>query len=225
MYAPPSVRGTVVMPGFLGGMEWGGVGWDPESQLVVTNVNNLATVATLIRRDSLARVEPRPNSTLASQDPAAFGVRREVLLSPLGLPCTPPPWGTLAAVDLATGAVRWQVPLGTVRDLARIPTPGAWGSPNLGGPLVTGGLVFIGSTMDRGLRAFDLATGAEVWSDALPASAQATPMTYRASPGGRQYIVVAAGGHDAMRSALGDHVVAYALGGERAWATRSGGGS
>ena len=227
MYTPPSLRGTIAMPGFLGGMEWGGVGWDPTTGLVVTNVNNLATVATLIPRDSLESAERNgpEMSALAAQTPAPYGVRREALISPLGLPCTPPPWGVLAAVDLSTGEVRWEVPLGTVRDLSRVPAPGAWGSPNLGGPLVTGGLVFMGATMDRRFRAFDLATGVEVWSDELPASAQATPMTYRARPGGRQYVVVAAGGHASLMSSLGDHLVAYALPDRPGTVRSPGGGS
>jgi quinoprotein glucose dehydrogenase len=100
-----------------------------------------------------------------------------------------------------------------MRDLTRVPTPEAWGSPNLGGPLVSGGLVFIGATMDRMFRAFDLETGSVVWKDELPASAQAAPMTYRTRPGGPQMLVIAAGGHSQMRTALGDYVVAYRLGG------------
>jgi quinoprotein glucose dehydrogenase len=81
----------------------------------------------------------------------------------------------------------------------------------MGGPLVTGGLVFIGATMDRRFRAFDLATGELVWTAKLPASAQASPLTYRARPDGRQLVVIAAGGHDGMGSSLGDWVIAYAL--------------
>ena len=212
MYAPPSVRGTVVMPGFIGGMEWGGVGWDPDARVVVTNVNHLAMVATLIPRTELSEAQAEPGKfSVAEQHRTPYGVRREPLLSPLGLPCTPPPWGTLAAVDIDSGEIRWEVPLGTVRDLSRVPSPASWGSPNLGGPLVTGGLVFIAATMDRRIRAFDLKTGQKVWEDVLPASAQSTPMTYRVSPEGRQYIVIAAGGHDGMKSRLGDHLIAWAL--------------
>lgn len=219
VYAPPSLRGTIVMPGFLGGMEWGGVGYDPDAGLIVTNVNHLAMVATLIPREEVAAATAAASdgkSSVAAQARTPYGVRREALLSPLGLPCTPPPWGTIAAVDSRTGAVRWEVPLGMVSDLAKVPTPEAWGSPNLGGPLITGGLVFIGATMDRRFRAFDLATGRLVWKDKLPASAQATPITYRARPGGRQFIVVAAGGHSLMGTSLGDYLIAYAMP-EDAW--------
>jgi quinoprotein glucose dehydrogenase len=117
----------------------------------------------------------------------------------------------LHAIDMRTGGLVWERPLGTLSDLTRVPTPRRWGSPNLGGPLVTGGLVFIGATMDRRLRAFDLATGEERWSAKLPASAQASPMTYRTNAGRRQYLVVAAGGHEGLRSTPGDYVVAFAL--------------
>jgi len=117
----------------------------------------------------------------------------------------------LHAVDMKSGEVAWEVPLGMMADVTKVPSPGRWGSPNLGGPLITGGLVFIGATMDRRFRAFDLTTGDLVWKVKLPASAQSSPMTYRARPGGRQFIVLTAGGHDGMRSSLGDHIIAYAL--------------
>ena len=118
----------------------------------------------------------------------------------------------LHAVDLRSGELVWQVPLGTITDLAKgIWAPKRWGSPNLGGPLVTGGLVFIGAGMDRRLRAFNLTTGETAWTAKLPASLQSTPMSYRTGNGHRQFIVIAAGGHDGMRSSLGDFVIAYAL--------------
>jgi quinoprotein glucose dehydrogenase len=213
IFTPPSVRGTVVYPGFLGGMEWGGVAFDPASGLVITNTNRLATVATLIPAAEMATAatDPGGKSIVVSQAPAPYGVRRSVLLSPLGIPCTPPPWGMLHAVDATTGLVRWEVPLGTVQDLSYVPAPRSWGSVNLGGPVVAGGLVFIAAAMDHRLRAFDLASGALRWEATLPASAQATPLTYRARTGGRQLVVIAAGGHDGMRSRRGDYVIAYGL--------------
>jgi quinoprotein glucose dehydrogenase len=181
----------------------------------VTNTNRIAMVATLVPAPAVARTEIDRGGKVvtARQEPAPYAVRREVLLSPLKLPCNPPPWGSLHAVDTATGEVRWEVPLGTLRDLAPVPTPRRWGAVNLGGSLVTGGLVFIAATPDRRIRAFDLATGVRRWESALPASAQATPMTYRARAGGRQYLVIAAGGHDGMGSRHGDFIVAYALAG------------
>jgi quinoprotein glucose dehydrogenase len=213
IYTPPTLRGSVTYPGFLGGMEWGGVAFDPPSGLLVTNTNRLATVATLVPAAEVRTEgwDQEAKAAVGRQAPAPFGVRRTVLLSPLGIPCTPPPWGLLHAVDLATGVVRWEVPLGGSTDITRLPVPFDWGSVNLGGPLTSGGLVFIGASMDRRIRAFDLATGALLWEHALPASAQATPLTYRARTGGRQFVVIAAGGHAGLRSRLGDALVAFAL--------------
>ena len=131
-------------------------------------------------------------------------MKRELLLSPLGLPCTPPPWGVLAAVDLASGEIVWRTTLGEVYGLPL-------GLPSLGGPIVTaGGLVFIGGTpMDDMLRAFDIETGALLWQWQLRAAGQATPMTYVRE--GRQYVVIYAGGNPAAQGRLGDVVMAFGL--------------
>lgn len=214
IFTPPSLEGTVVYPGFIGGMEWGGVAYDPASGLLVTNTNQLAMVATLLPRDVANQQGPAPPGAkyvVQPQDGTPYAVRREPLLSPLGIPCSPPPWGMLHAVDMRTGRIAWEVPLGTMSDMTHVPTPHAWGSPNLGGPLITGGIVIVAATMDRRIRAFDLKSGAQVWSTELPASAQSTPMTYRVRPGDRQFLVICAGGHDGIRSALGDYVIAFAL--------------
>ena len=213
IFTPPSLRGSVAYPGFIGGREWGGVAFDPVSGLLVTNTNRVATVATLVPAGEVKSdgYDGDAHVSVARQTPAPYGVKRGVLLSPLGIPCTPPPWGMLHAVDTRTGEVRWEVPLGTSRDLTKVPIPWRWGSVNLGGPVISGGLVFIAASMDRRIRAFDLATGALAWEHALPASGQATPLTYRARPGGRQFVVIAAGGHGGLRSSLGDAVVAFAL--------------
>jgi quinoprotein glucose dehydrogenase len=215
VFAPPSVRGTVAMPGFLGGLQWGGAAWDESQQLLVVNALHLAMVATLIPREGVdeareaSRVQGK--SMVGGQLRTPYGVRREPLLSPLGLPCNAPPWGTLAAVDLVSGNVRWEVPFGTMSDLTRIPTPASWGSMNLGGPVATGGLVFIAATMDSRIRAFAIESGEVVWEDELPAAGQATPLLYENPRDGRQMLVIAAGGHSQLLTALGDYVVAYAL--------------
>ncbi len=115
-------------------------------------------------------------------------------------------------MDLARGGVKWEVPLGTVRDIAPVPLPIGWGMPSLGGPIVTaGGLIFIGATMDDYLRAFDIETGEELWKGRLPAGGQATPITYRLHENGRQFVVIAAGGHGRIGTTIGDSVVAFAL--------------
>jgi quinoprotein glucose dehydrogenase len=149
---------------------------------------------------------------VSPQHGTPYGLRRQVLRSPSGAPCNPPPWGTLVAVDLATGTLRWTVPLGTTMDLFPQATAVVHGTPNLGGPIITAsGLVFIASAMDDYLRAFDIETGAELWKGRLPAGGQALPMTYRLRPDGKQFVVIAAGGHGKLGTRLGDALVAFAL--------------
>jgi quinoprotein glucose dehydrogenase len=213
IFTPPSVEGTIVFPGSAGGANWGSVAFDPGREVVIVNTSRFAHVVTLIPRDryNTARAEHR-DAEYGRQAGTPFTMRREPLLSPLGIPCNPPPWGTLTAIEVASGRIRWEVPLGTIRDLTPLPIPIRWGTPNMGGPIATAsGLVFIGAAMDRYLRAFDSDTGAELWKGRLPAGGQATPMTYRVREGSRQFVVIAAGGHNRMGTKLGDYVVAFAL--------------
>jgi quinoprotein glucose dehydrogenase len=120
---------------------------------------------------------------------------RTLLLSPAGMPCNAPPWGTLAGIDANTGQVKWQVPLGR---FGKEP-----GMVNLGGLITTStGLTFIGATLDGYFRAFRTATGELLWETKLPASARATPMMY--THRGRQYVAIAAGGHDPKFGPLDD---------------------
>lgn len=213
IYTPPSLQGTVEWPGYSGGSNWGSVSFDPVHQLVIANTNRLPFVVQLIKRDELkATYESKvyPDSEFARQTGTPYGMRRELIKSPIGVPCTAPPWGTLTAMNLTTGSIEWQVPLGTSRDLAPWPVWFIDGVPNMGGSIVTAGnVVFIAAASDNFLRAFDVETGAELWRGRLPAGGQATPMTYMQN--GRQYIVISAGGHGGMGSTRGDYVVAFAL--------------
>jgi quinoprotein glucose dehydrogenase len=216
IFTPPSLEGTVVFPGFIGGMHWGGLSHDPARGLLIVNTNRLPFVVTLIPRaryeQERAAPPSRPFTEFAPQQGTPYGMRREPLFSPRGLPCNRPPWGALAAVDLATGEIRWEAPLGQVPELSAVPEARQWGSVNLGGSLTTaGGLVFIAAARDPTLRAFDVDTGHMLWSAELPASAQATPMTYRVAGSARQFVVIAAGGHGTTGTKMGDHVVAFAL--------------
>ena len=212
IYTPPTTQGTVVVPGNAGGSNWGGIAAHPGRRIVVANVMNLPFLVRLVPRAELPEVMERRDEgdEVAPQDGAPYGLTRETFLSPLGIPCTKPPWGTLAAVDLDRGEILWQRPLGTVADLVGLPIYWEVGTPNLGGPLVTGGgLVFVGAAMDDFLRAFDLASGAELWRGRLPSGGQATPMGYEVE--GRPFVVIAAGGHERGGKAIGDSIVAFSL--------------
>ena len=212
IFTPPSLEGTVIFPGNVGGSYWGGAAIDPVRGILVTPTNRLAMVVTLIPRAGLA--EARRQNRGAEISPQAgtpYGMKREVLWSPTGVPCNPPPWGTLSAVDLGTGALRWESPLGMMPSAAVAPDAARWGSPNLGGALVTaGGLVFAAGALDERLHAFDVATGEALWAAPLPAGGNAAPMSFQMADG-RQYIMIAAGGHNRLGTKLGDHVVAFAL--------------
>jgi quinoprotein glucose dehydrogenase len=212
IFTPPSLQGSVVYPGNIGGVAWGGVSVDPERSIVIANTNRFPFIITLIPRDRYAAEnKANPNADIVPQTGTPYARRRDILRTPAGVLCNPPPWGTLAAIDLASGRVRWQVPLGTIPGLAQVPGSSEWGSPNLGGSIVTaGGLVFIAAAMDQYLRAFDVETGKELWKGALPAGGQATPMTYQGRDG-KQYVVIAAGGHGRLGTPLGDYVIAFGL--------------
>lgn len=215
IFTPVSLGGTIQYPGVIGGTNWGSVAFEPQRGWVILNMSHLPSVTGLIPREKLdsGKFDLPDGAALSEMEGTPYGLFRiPALRSPLDLPCTKPPWGTLLAVDTATGEVKWEVPLGTIQDLAPVPLPLRWGTPNQGGPIVTeGGLVFIGAAMDNYLRAFDLETGEELWKGRLPAGGQATPMSYRLSENGRQFVLIAAGGHGRLGTDIGDSVVAFAL--------------
>jgi quinoprotein glucose dehydrogenase len=217
IFTPPSIGGSLVIPGDLGGMNWSSAAFDPARQLLVTNTNNLVAEVHLIPRAQFtAAVNAARGSEIsfAPQAGTPYGMSRVFMRSSWpGLPCNPPPWGSLTAVDLSAGRIKWTRPLGNIMSLLHLPLPDpGWGTPNLGGAIVTaGGLVFVAATLDSRIRAFDIETGRQLWEAKLPAGGQATPMTYRLRGDGKQYLVIAAGGHGEGWTKLGDSLVAFAL--------------
>ncbi len=214
IFTPPSLQGTLVMPGNLGGMTWSGYAFDPQHSLLIVNTNNLVAKIKLIPRADFSRRDARAeDGEYSPQTGAPYGLFRRFLQSPSGLPCTAPPWGLLTAVDMNEGKIRWQIPLGSMQDFGGKQPPIPPGSISLGGPIVTaGGLVFIAATFDPFFRAFDIETGKELWKEQLPASGHATPMTYRLAASGKQFVVIAAGSHPKIsEESLGDALVAFTL--------------
>jgi quinoprotein glucose dehydrogenase len=211
LFTPPSEQGTLMVPFTGGGANWGSTAYDASRNLLVVNMNNLGHLIRLVPNDKDEdTMELSEDTEYAPMEGAPFGMTRELVVSPLGLPCTPPPWGVIAGIDIAKGEIVWRRVLGTTRDLAPMDIEIETGAPNLGGPAITaGGLIFITAAMDSYLRALDIETGKEVWKTRLPATSVATPMTYVWQ--GRQYVVVAAGGYSNMPTRMGDHVVAFAL--------------
>jgi quinoprotein glucose dehydrogenase len=210
IFTPVSLEGTLVYPSNVGGVNWGSAAYDPQRHLMFVDTNRLPIFVKLIPRSDFDAA--RKNATdldrlhgeFARQTGAPFAMFRTPLLAPSGLPCNAPPWGTVAAVDLFTGKKVWDVPLGSF-------IPGMnTGTVTLGGPIVTaGGLVFTAAAMDNFLRAFDSETGKELWKYDLPAGGQATPMTYTIN--GKQFLVIAAGGHGKLGTMQGDYVIAFTL--------------
>ncbi len=207
-YTPPDAKGSLIFPSALGGGNWGGSAYDPKTNLLIVKAENLATILRI--RPTRGDVSNRDFLTRPLEG-TRYRVDGEIFMSPLGIPCTPPPWGTVSAIDMATGRIAWQVPLGqSYRFGMTVPALLGWGSPNIGGPMVTGGgLVFIGASLDSRFRALDVRTGRELWQAPLPQPGMAVPASYAA--GGRQYVVLAAGGNSLAETKIGDDLIAFAL--------------
>jgi quinoprotein glucose dehydrogenase len=200
VFTPPSLKGTMIYPGYVGGVNWGSASADASRGIMVVNINNFAFWVRLIPRVLLREQATEIRRMygeveIALQTGTPYAMARGPILSPKRNPCTPRPWGKTVAVDLNTGAVKWESP----------------SNLGFGGPITTaGGLVFVSASIDQKFRALDIDTGRELWSVSLAAGAQATPMTYQLS-NGKQYVVISSGGHGSLPVKLGDSVIAYAL--------------
>jgi len=212
-YTPPSLRGSLVYPGNFGTFNWGGVAVDPQRQVMFGMPTYLAFVSTLVPKAQLQEGQAMNTGEhgLNENQGADYAVELKPFLSPLGVPCQVPPWGTIAAADLRTGTIAYQYRNGSIRDLSPVPVPIRLGVPGIGGPLLTaGGVAFLAAAVDDNFRAYDLATGKVLWNVRIPAGGQATPMTYLDSQG-RQMVLLVAGGHGSIGTRPGDYVLAYRL--------------
>jgi quinoprotein glucose dehydrogenase len=216
VFTPPSFKGSLITPGNVGGMNWSGASFDPQRNILVTNTNRLAALITLYPKTENTRQSVNttlPRAEVAPQEGTPYIMSREYLFAIENgefIMQTKPPWGTLAAIDLSTGQLKWEIPLGMMMNPAKYPGAEKWGSINFGGAITTaGGLTFIASSMDGFFRAFNTDNGEMLWQTMLPAGGQATPMTYELN--GKQYVVIAAGGHGKLGTKLGDYIVAYSL--------------
>ena len=215
IFTPPSLQGTMMNPSYAGGSNWGGLAWDPNQQIIVATVMELPLWVRLTPREEARRLQKLGELDREGLSPmrgTPYVMNRGLVESPLGSPCTKPPWGNLVAMDLGKGEIIWKKPLGTIEDVAPAIVPNfEVGTPLAGGAIITGsGLIFVGAAADDYLRAIDLNTGEELWKGRLPAGGQATPMTYELN--GRQFVVIAAGGHGAYDTTRGDYLVAFSLG-------------
>lgn len=217
-FTPVTTRNTIMYPGTAGGINWGSVSIDPARGLLVVNTLRFANFGRLI-----PRAKVRGKAFGGAEGTAAFEqagtpyvFAQSTFMSPLGVPCQRPPYGTIHAFDLKTRRPVWSKSFGTSARSGPfgVPTllPIRMGVPNMGGSISTaGGLVFIGAAQDRLLRAYDTRTGRELWQAPLPAVGVATPMSYVSPRTGRQYVVIAAGGHYGIPGPGAGALMAYAL--------------
>lgn len=213
MYTPPTTKGegTLTSPDSAGGVQWGGVAFDPQKQIAIVNTSHIVQYVKLYSREDYdnADKDSGNESGFAPQEGAPYGMRLLVASNWLGMPCWQPPFGEIVALDMHTGDVKWRRPVGASQQYGFF-MPESWGSPTIGGPAVTaGGVIFIGASMDAKVRAYSVESGEELWSDQAEAPAVANPSVYEYK--GRQYVAFVAGGNTILKDQVGDQVVVYAL--------------
>lgn len=226
IFTPPAEgEGTLVFPGNVGGIHWGGMSIDPDQGLLVTNINHMAHIVSLKERHDIKafeqfqqkmqddgnQIDPDYTAMLG----APYFMSRTVFakLNDQGdfWIQTSPPWGELVGIKINSGEIAWRRPLGIMMDTEKYPDAVNYGALNLGGAITTAGdLTFVAATVDGYIRAFQTSTGKLLWEYKLPAAGIATPMI--AYHGGREYLVIAAGGHGKISfTQKGDYILAFAL--------------
>lgn len=196
IFTPLGLQGTVVLPGLFGGFSWSGASFDPQTGTLYANTNNIPRLMNLAKADAGKGYAYRVSGYDRFNDQD-------------GYPAVKPPWGMVNAIDLNQGEIRWQSVLGEFAELTARGIPPT-GTENLGGTITTaGGLIFIGGSKDEKFHAFDKASGKLLWETTLPAGGYATPASY--AVGGKQYVVIAAGGGGKLKTKSGDTFVAFAL--------------
>lgn len=177
IFTPPSEQGTFMYPGTAGANNWGGAAVDPVNDILYINSMRVVQIITLVPRNEFERIDGGSGNEEGyyPQEGAPYGIHLTEWRNWAGLPCWEPPYGTFSAYDLRTGERLYEVPFGMSQQWGFYGLRD-WGSPTLGGPVVTaGGVVFIGASMDSRVRALDAATGEELWSDLVEAPAVANP--------------------------------------------------
>lgn len=196
----PREKVMISFPSAIGGPNWGGASFSPALGLMFVNTQELAQLEGLVPSEGGSY----PYRMGGSVSGRFWDEEKR-------LPCQQPPWGKLVAINVNTGKIAWDVPLGITDSFPE--GKQNTGRPNIGGSIATaGGLVFVGATDDARFRAFNAKTGAEVWTVKLGAAAHAVPSTYQAADG-KQYVVIASAGGTFLNDPItDDSVTAFALG-------------
>lgn len=211
-FTPPSLKGSLIYPGTIGGVEWGGGAVDPNKQIFVVNNSSAVQIYRLMPRaefDAASKKGGKETGGLFAMAGSPYGIELTTFLNPIGMPCWKPPYGSISAYDLKTGAQLWREPFGDIQYWGFY-MPDSWGTITIGGPAITAsGLIFIGASMDSRVRALDLRTGKVLWKHLVSAPAVALPAIYEYK--GTQYVVFAAGGNSILTPRVSDEVVAFSL--------------
>lgn len=219
-FTPIGLDYVIQQPGNIGGLNWGSVSVDvPNNRVFVNDIRSPSKFALVPRDDYEAFAESvHADDTGHGPSPqrgTPYGMATEMWVSPLGVPCVNPPFGTVTAIDMNTRQIAWQVPAGTAEQLGplgiktHLPMP--MGLPTYAGTSATaGGLVFFAGYQDYYIRAYDAENGDEVWKYPLPVGSSATPMTYVSPQTGKQYVLISVGGAPYSND-KGDYVMAFAL--------------